>query len=313
MAGRVSTRRSRGLIAVLAVATVLATAAACTSAGAGARQSPPAGMSGMTGMEGMSGMPMVPTAPTTPALAAAAPDGTGLSSSLSGYTLVPSTSTAIADSASTYSFHITGPDGKALMEYQPYESELVLCYVIRSDLTQYNYVQPAMRQDGTWNAVVPALPSGKYRAFVTFAAPDSSQGTPLLYQLSAPFTVPGPSSAAALPAPASTTTIDGYTVSLKGSPKAHTSAPLTLTIAKNGKPITSFERYLDGYAHLTAFHSGDMAFAQIFSLGAIQAHTGALTAEATFPESGSWRVFAQFELDNTVHTAQFTVNVPAGS
>ena len=93
-------------------------------------------------------MPMVPTAPTTPALAAAAPDGTGLTSSLHGYTLVPAPATAIADAASTYSFHIDGPDGKALTQYQPYESELLLCYIIRSDLTQYTYVQPAMREDG---------------------------------------------------------------------------------------------------------------------------------------------------------------------
>lgn len=314
MVSRVSARRSRGLIAVLATTTVLAMAAACTSAAVGSKQSPTAGtMSGMAGMDGMSGMSMVATAPTTPALAAAAPDGTGLSKSLHGYTLVPSAPTAIAGAASTYSFHINGPNGQAVTQYEPYESELVLCYVIRSDLTEYNYLQPAMREDGTWNAAMPPLPSGSYRAFVTFAAPDSSQGTPLVYQLSAPFTIPGASSAAQLPAPASTATVDGYTVTLKGSPKAGVSGPMTLTIAKNGKPITSFERYLDGYAHLTAFHSGDLAFGQIFSLGGIQAGTGALTAEALFPESGSWRVFAQFELDNTVHTAEFTVNVPTGS
>lgn len=311
MAGRVSPRR--GLAAVLITTTVLALAAACTSAAAGSKQSPDAGgMSGMAGMDGMSGMTMVPTAPTTPALAAAAPDGTGLSSSLHGYTLVPSAGTVLAGAASTYSFHITGPDGKAVTQYQPYESGLVLCYVIRSDLTGFHFLQPAMREDGTWNVPMPALASGSYRAFVTFAAPDSGQGTPLVYQLSAPFTVPGSSARAALPGPASTTTADGYTVTLNGSPKAGSSGPLTLAVAKNGKPVTSFERYLDGYAHLTAFHSGDLAFGQIFSLGAIQPHTGALTAEAMFPESGSWRVFAQFELAGTVHTAQFTVNVPTG-
>jgi hypothetical protein len=275
------------------------------------------GMSGMAGMGtgdtgDMPGMGDVTAAPTTAALAAAAPVGTGLSSSVHGYTLVPSARTVAAGAPSLYTFRVTGPDGKTLTRYQPYESAFVICYVIRSDLTEYHYLEPAMREDGTWNVTLPALPAGSYRAFAAFAAPDASQGTPLLYQLSAPFTVPG-RAAAGSPAPvpvSSATTSDGYTVSLTGDPKARISGPLKLVVAKRGKPVESFQRFLDAYVHLTAFHAGDLAFAQILSLGGIQAGTGAMTAEASFPESGTWQVFAQFDLDGSVHTAVLTLDVP---
>jgi hypothetical protein len=320
MLGRRSARRrdpASGLAAVLVpvLATGLAaglvlTATACTnSTGAGHPQADLSGTPGMSGMGDMPGMGDVTSAPITPALAAAAPAGTGLSSSLRGYTFAPSEQTVAAGSPSAYSFRITGPNGQTVTRYQPYESAFVICYVIGSDLSEYDYLQPAMREDGTWTVSMPALPAGSYRTFVTFAAPDSTQGTPLVYRLSSPFTVPGKAAAAPAPAPVSSTTVDGYTVSLSGDPKARVSGPLKVVVAKNGKPVGSFERFLDGYVHLTAFHAGDLAFAQILSLGGVQVGTGALTAEALFPESGTWQVFVQFDLDDAVHTAVLTLNV----
>lgn len=261
-------------------------------------------------MGDMPGMGDVTSAPITPALAAAAPTGTGLSSSLNGYTFVPSTSTVAGGSPSAYTFQITGPDGHAVTRYQPYESAFVICYVIGSDLSHYDYLQPAMREDGTWTISMPALPAGSYRTFVTFAVPDSSQGTPLVYQLSGPFHVPGTAAVVPPPAPVSSANADGYTVSISGEPRAGVSGPLKIVVAKGGKPVESFQRFLDAYVHLTAFHAGDLAFAQILSLGGVQAGAGAVTAEALFPESGTWQVFAQFDLDGSVHTAVLTLDVP---
>jgi hypothetical protein len=250
-----------------------------------------------------------PSAATTPALAAAVPDGTGLADRVGGYAFVPSADTVAAGAPGVFTFRITGPDGHTVTSYQPYESKLVLCYVLRSDLTGFRSVDAAMRQDGVWSGPLPALPAGSYRAFVTFAAPDAGHGTPLVYELSRPFTVPGAAAGPVPPSPASTATVDGYTVTLAGSPARGRPAPLTVTVAKAGRPVESFDRYLDGYAQLTAFHAGDLARARIGSVGRI-GPDGALSAEATFPEGGTWRVFAQFDLAGTVHTAAFTLTVP---
>lgn len=284
---------------LLAAGLLLSLLGGCTTSSSSGTAQPTDGMPGMPGMTGMGDMPGmgdVTSAPTTPALAAAAPRGTGLSSTLNGYTLVTDPGGG--------TFHITGPSGKTVTRYQPYESAFVLCYVIRTDLTEFHYLQPAMREDGTWTVAPPPLPTGSYRTFVSFAAPDSSEGTPLVYQLSSPFTIHG--TAGSIPAASA----DAYTLSLSGIPKAGTSGPLTVTVTKNGKPVTSFQRFLDAYVHLTAFHAGDLAFAHILSLGGIQQGSGTTTAEALFPESGTWRVFAQFEAGGTVQTAALTINVP---
>ena len=299
-----------GLAAAVAAGLVLGPAGCSATPAA----TPGAGMTGMdgpaTGLGDMPGMGDVTAAPTTAALAAAAPTGTGLSSSLHGYTLVPAAKAVPANAATGYQFRIDGPDGKPVIRYQPYESAFVICYVIRSDLTEFRYLQPAMREDGTWTVALPALPAGSYRAFATFAAPDSSQGTPLLYQLSSPFTVAGQPTTSPTPTPAASTNVDGYTVTLSGSPRAGVSGPLKIVVSKDGSVVESFQRFLDSYVHLTAFHAGDLAFAQVLSLGGVDASTGQTTAEALFPESGTWQVFAQFDLAGSVHTAVLTLNVP---
>jgi hypothetical protein len=61
--------------------------------------------------------------------------------------------------------------------------------------------------------------------------------------------------------------------------------------------------------HLTAFRAGDAAFARFFATG--KDNTGLLTANAMFPQGGTWRLFAQFQVDGQTHTAAFTVVVPA--
>jgi len=294
--------RVRTGVLVGAVLTVVALAAACT---APAVQNHPS-----DDMPGM-GVPM-PSLSPTPALAAAAPGGTGLAGAVGGYTFVPAAGTVPA--GAPFSFQVTGPDGHVVTRYQPYLSKLLLCYVIRADLTGFRYVDAAMRQDGVWIAQLPPLTSGSYRMYVTFATPDATQGTPLVYDLSQPFTVTG-SAGASTPdsAPAasagSPATVDGYAVTLGGSAVPGQQAPLTVTVTKAGVPVESLDRYLDGYAQVTAFHEGDMARASIHTIGGI-GRGGIVTTQATFPESGTWRVYAQFQAAGAVHTAAFTMTVP---
>jgi hypothetical protein len=99
-------------------------------------------------------------------------------------------------------------------------------------------------------------------------------------------------------------------VTLSGNLTAGASIPLDVNVTSGGKPVAYFDRYLDGYAHLTAFRIGDGAFAHVLSTGRAGAgSSGALTATALFPESGTWRLFVQFQTAGTLHTAAFTVLV----
>lgn len=279
---------------------------------AGCTAPPPGGSPPATSDTGMGDMPgMAPGSATVSPPAEAAPAGDGLAGGVGGYVFVPTAGTVPAGAPGMFTFHINGPDGRPVTRYQPYEGELVQVDLIRSDLTNYLHIDPAMRQDGTWVVPLPVLPSGAYRAYVTFAAPDASAGTPLLYRLSHAFTVPGQAPDAPLPAPAASASVAGYTVTLStpaGRPAAGGTVPLTLDIRQGGKPVGYFQRYLDGYAHLTAFRVGDLAAAH---LGPAEKATGGqdLTSQALFPRSGTWRLFVQFRTSGPPITAAFTVTV----
>jgi hypothetical protein len=244
--------------------TATAAVLACALAACGGHSSGAKGMSGM-GMNGMD-MPGMGT-PSGPRIAAAVAADNGLHGVVGGYSYVPGDATLAAGSPAQYTFHITGPGGKTVTRFQPYEGQLLVFYLVRSDLGDFHQLTASMRADGTWTVQLPALTAGSYRAYITFAAPDSSAGTPLSYSLSQPLTVPGTASATALPAASNAATADGYTLKLTGSPHQGSETDLAVAVTKDGKPVQQFDRLLDGYAHLTAFHTGDAAFARALSTG----------------------------------------------
>ncbi|HEU5355774.1 MAG TPA: hypothetical protein VFU65_14985 [Actinocrinis sp.] len=303
---------ARRITAAFLMAAMILPAAACSSA---KTTKIATGTAANGSSQKMSDMDMGDMAgiPTAPALAEAAPTSTGLAASYSGYIYLPAAASLAANTPAAFDFHITGPNDHAVTRYQPYESKLVTFYLVRSDLTGFQQLDPTMRQDGTWSVGLPALPAGSYRTYVTFGAPDSSEGTPLVYSLSAPLSVTGSgaNAAAALPAPASSVTVDGYTLKLSGALKAGTTTQLALEVTSGGKPVVYFDRYLDGYAHLTGFREGDGAFAHLLATGRAggAGGSGALTTRALFPESGTWRLFVQFETGGKLHEAAFTVAV----
>lgn len=311
----------RALISAATACAAVAALAACGQASAsGPRNTPPASISrdgmamGAGDMSGMSGMDMGGSGddmpgmgePSGPKIAAAAASDNGLHAAVGGYSYV-------VDSTAPFTFHITGPSGKTVTRFQPYEGQLLVFYLVRGDLGDFRQLTASMRADGSWTVPIPALPGGSYRSYITFAAPDSSAGTPLSYSLSQPLTIPGPATVAALPAAADTAAADGYALRLTGSAREGTGSDLAVAITKDGRPVQQFDRLLDGYAHLTAFHSGDTAFARALSTGRSAggaSGAGALTATIRFPESGAWRLFVQFQTSGVEHTAAFTVEVP---
>lgn len=296
---------------VVVTAALVCALAACGHS-SGAKSMSGMDMNGMSGMNGMD-MPGMGS-PSGPKVAAAVAADNGLHGAVGGYSYVAGAATMAAGSPAQYTFHITGPGGKNVTRFQPYEGQLLVFYLVRSDLGDFHQLTASMRADGTWTVPLPALTAGSYRAYITFAAPDSSAGTPLSYSLSQPLTVSGAAAAAApLPPATDTATADGYTLKLTGSPRQGSETDLGVAVAKDGKAVQQFDRLLDGYAHLTAFHTGDAAFARALSTGRSAGGAGgagALTAQILFPESGTWRLFVQFETSGVEHTAAFTVEVP---
>ena len=265
----------------------------------GATPSPARSAHGGASADGMPGMPGM----AKPA------GGLGLSDAQDGYRLDSAQGSLAAGRPAAYRFTVTGPDHRPVTAFEVDQTKRLHFYAIRSDLTGFQHIHPAMAADGTWTADLAALTPGSWRLFATFT-PGSGPGKGTAFVLSRALTVPGPATVTPLPAAGTATTVDGYTVTVGGELTAGMEHPLTVTVTRDGRPVTDLRPYLDSYAHLTAFHEGDTAFAHLHPTTPVTAGRGGgprLTFRAEPAKAGNWRLFLQFEAGGALHTAALTL------
>ena len=293
----------RALVAALAVLTTLALAAC----GSSSQQSSGGSGEESGGMHhGSSGMP---SGGTSPGMNMADPNA-GLAPSEQGYTFDSPFTTFSAGGNQGYRFRILGPDGKAHTSFAEDQTKLMHFYAIRSDLTNFQHLHPSMGKDGTWSVQLPADAPGPYRVYASFVAKDGS-GKHHELVLSCLLTVSGAYQGAALPPATGSAEVDGYTVTLHGQLMGGMAMPATVSITKAGEPVSDLQPYLETYAHVTAFRSGDLAFAHLHpQQGAKEGGHGGpdLPLQAQLPSAGDYRLFIQFQTAGLLHTAVMTAH-----
>jgi hypothetical protein len=229
----------------------------------------------------------------------------GLASSRGGYTLTPTASTLTAATGDEFSFRITGPDGRAVTAFDEEHTKQLHLIVVRRDTTAFQHVHPTMDPDGTWRTRLAVPAGGAYRAFADFT-PTGGPPTTLGVDLSAAgdYTpVEHPTSR--------TAQVDGYAVRLGGDLTAGAASPLTLTVARDGAPVTDLQPYLGAYGHLVALRGGDLAYLHVHPDGepgdGRTAPGPQIRFVAEVPSAGVYRLFLDFQHDGVVRTAEFTL------
>ena len=241
---------------------------------------------------------------------AASASSAGLAMSDRGYTFQPAATTAQASANTPFRFTVTGPDGHPVTEYQRrHEKELHLI-VVRRDLAAFQHVHPTPDASGVWTVPLDLGRAGSYRVFADFA-PAALDGDTLT--LGADLSVAGRFTPAPLAPPADTATVDGYEVTLDGTPTAAQESELTFTVRRGGREVTDLQPHLGAYGHLVSLRAGDLAY--LHTHPATEAHPGErggprVLFGTTFPTAGTYRLFLDFRHDDTVRTAEFTVVVP---
>jgi hypothetical protein len=232
----------------------------------------------------------------------------GLAVSEAGYTLVPRAASLPAGGAVPYEFAVTGPDGHAVTEYEvEHEKELHLI-VVRRDLAAFQHVHPTRAADGTWSVPLDLRAPGTYRVFADFEPAGLGDGLTLGTDLA----VGGRYRPAPLPAPAATSTVDGFDVAMAGEPVAGEETELAFTVTRDGANVTDLQPYLGAFGHLVSLRTGDLAY--LHTHPAEEAHAGErggprVRFATTFPTAGSYRLFLDFQVGGQVRTAEFTVEV----
>ena len=92
-------------------------------------------------------------------------------------------------------------------------------------------------------------------------------------------------------------------------------SPVTLTVSKDGQPVTDLQPYLAAYGHLVALREGDLAYLHVHPDGApgdgVTPAGPQIEFVAEVPSAGSYRLFLDFQHDGVVRTAEFTVPTSA--
>ena len=288
-----------GLVAVFGAAVGLGSAAGpvgpAPAAAAGHGGGATAGHGGGADAHG-AGDPAVPAAAELPA---------GLMVSEDGYALDLVSTTLPAGGATPLAFRVLGPDGHPVATYEESHEQDLHLIAVRRDLSGFQHVHPVLGPDGDWTTALSLTP-GSWRVFADFVPAADGENR----ILGADLGVAGDFTPVPLPVESRTSEVDGYTVTLDGELAPGAESQLTLSVSRDGRPVTDLQPYLGAYGHLVALRSGDLAYLHVHPADAGGAGPG-VRFFTTAPSAGTYRLFLDFKHGDVVRTAAFTVSVGA--
>jgi hypothetical protein len=242
----------------------------------------------------------------TAATATAAPVPGGLQVTEDGYRLAPLSGSLATGAPAPFRFQILGPQGTPLTRYTTSHDKDLHLIVVRRDLSGFQHLHPILAADGTWSVPLAVAAPGQYRVFADFQPAGRTTGLTLGVDVPAA----GGYQPKAVPAAARTATVDGYTVTLAGDLTPGAASKLTLSVSRDGAPVTDLQPYLGAYGHLVALRDGDLAYLHVHPDGTPGDGRTTAGPQVTFfaevPSAGTYRLYLDFRHAGTVHTAEFT-------
>jgi len=206
--------------------------------------------------------------------------------------------------------------------------------MVSHDLSWFAHEHPEAKPDGSYELAFRFPKADKYHLYADITPADASHNQ--VFKLEK--TVGQASSVEPNLTPNVRFSGDGYEYELRSEPTALTagkSATLTIVISKGRKGVTNIENYLGALGHMVIIsedredflhaHPEDHAHTTAEMKDPSHSHSGsgshgAMSHEGKangpnvsfmtlFPKSGKYKVWAQFNIDGKVRTAQFVVSV----
>jgi hypothetical protein len=231
----------------------------------------------------------------------------GVSIDSDGFRIVPEVTSLATDAAAPYSFRIVDSAGDTVTDFDvTHERELHLIVVSRN-FVDYHHLHPTQDTEGMWTADVPALPAGSYRVFAD-TRPTGADDITLGADLAVGNGFADTEASTAPSAGDTTVNVGGFEIQMTGTPAVGEST-LTFSVIRDGEPIVP-DPHLGASGHLVALRSGDLAFLHVHPLGDATPKQPAVRFAAELPTPGTYHLFLDFSIDDTVRTAAFTVEVP---
>lgn len=240
----------------------------------------------------------------------------GVSLSGYGYELSPIAAPTGTGESGELSFQILDADGTALTAYESSHEKDLHLIVVRTDGTQFRHVHPTLDEaTGTWTTSWEWTEAGSYRIYADFV-PDVADG-PDKVTLTRTVDVAGAFTPNPATATSTTSEVDGYTVTLDGDLTAGESSELTLSVTRDGQPVTTLQPYLGAFGHLVALRDGDLAYLHVHAEGDEPRDGDTAGPDIRFaaeaPTAGRYLLYLDFQVDGQVHTAEFVVDAGHGT
>lgn len=232
-----------------------------------------------------------------------------------GYALSPVSAPAATGEAGTLSFAILDPDGEPLTAFETSHEKDLHLIVVRSDGAGFRHVHPTLDEaTGTWSIPWTWEAAGTYRVYADFV-PDVEEG-PGSVTLTRSVDVAGELSPAPATEVRTTDRVDGFDVAIDGILAAGGGSELTITVTRDGRPVTGLEPYLGAFGHLVALRDGDLAYLHVHAEGEEPGPGDtagpAISFVAEAPTAGRYLLYLDFQVDGQVHTATFVLDARAG-
>jgi hypothetical protein len=251
------------------------------------------------------------TAQATTGGAAAESMPPGLRVSESGYTLSNISAPGRAGETGKLSFSILDRTGAPVKDFDELHEKRLHLIILRQDTSGFKHVHPELDDQGVWSMAWSWADSGTYKVYADFQPAGLGRNITLARSVD----VAGDFAPMPIPAFSDTDDSDGYQVKLNGSLQVGKSEALTATLERDGEPVDNLDPYLGSYGHLVAIRTGDLAYLHVHPEGAPGDGKTTPGPDVTFfaeaPTAGTYRLFLDFKVDGTVHTAEFTVDVAA--
>jgi hypothetical protein len=235
----------------------------------------------------------------------------GLSLSADGFVLGPVTAPTAVGRAGELRFQILTNTGEPVTAFaESHEKDLHLI-TVRSDGEQFRHVHPVLDAgSGTWSMPWEWDAAGTYRIYADFA-PDVADA-PAKVVLTRTVDVAGDVTPVPVTQTKAAAEVDGFEVALDGDLVVGASSELTVTVTRDGEPVSALQPYLGAFGHLVALRHGDLAYLHVHAEGdepeAGDTSGPSVSFMAEPPTTGLYLLYLDFQVDGKVHTAEFVVD-----
>lgn len=207
------------------------------------------------------------------------------------------------------SLSIASQGAEAITDFETVNEKQLHLIIVSSDLQQFQHVHPEYKGEGVYELPVTFEAGGSYKLFADFKPKGMNELT-----RSAEVTVAG------APAPAEkleeseslTATVDGMRIELDMGDHHMAQMATTITYSffdeKTNEPITDLELYLGAVGHVVAIDESANEFIHVHPLNWAAAGPQAVFG-ITFPKSGLFRLWGQFQREGNVFVVPFTIKV----